>query len=357
MTLPEATDVLIVGGGLAGLQLADMLAAAGRDFQLIEARDRFGGRVLGHTVSDAAFDLGPAWFWPGQPRMAALADRFGLAVFDQYATGAFRYEDAQGRIQQGHGAGSMQGSLRLAGGLSTLCDALADSIPQAQRHLGAQLSALSRSQSGITATLAQGRSLQANRIVCALPPRIAAGIAFSPALPAPAAQALAAIPTWMAGHAKAVAVYNTPFWRAQGLSGDAMSQRGPMVEIHDASPADAQKGALFGFIGVPPAQRRDAKALQDAVHAQLVRLFGEKAAHPVAIKIKDWAFDAATATPDDHAPLNAHPRYGMPPALRDVWDGAVLFGGTETAHDFGGFLEGALEAAENTFAALSQTAA
>jgi len=357
MILPDSTDVLIVGGGLAGLRLADLLGAAGHDFQLIEARDRFGGRVLSHTVAGAAFDLGPAWFWPGQPRIAALADRFGLFVFDQFANGAFRFEDSQGRIQQGVGAGSMQGSFRLEGGISTLCDRLADSLDPARCHLGAQVVSLSRTATGITAQLSDGRSIATQRVVCALPPRIAATLAFSPALPAPAAQALQTIPTWMAGQAKAIALYDTPFWRDAGLSGDAMSQRGPMVEVHDASPANGSIGALFGFIGVPPARRVDAKALEGAVRAQLVRLFGEDAAQPREIKVKDWAFDPLTATNSDHAPLTAHPRYGLPPALRTLWDGALLFGGTEVAPEFGGFLEGALEAAENTFDVLARARA
>lgn len=73
----EHTDVLIVGGGLAGLSMADALHRAGRKFALLEARDRLGGRIKAARVGDSAFDLGPAWFWAGQPRIAALIDRFG----------------------------------------------------------------------------------------------------------------------------------------------------------------------------------------------------------------------------------------------------------------------------------------
>lgn len=247
----------------------------------------------------------------------------------------------------------MQGSFRIEGGLCVLCDRLADGIDPARRHLKTPVTALARTPAGITATLAGGGTVNARHVVCTMPPRVAATLAFSPALSPDATQALRAIPTWMAGQAKAVAVYDTPFWRAAGLSGDAMSQRGPMVEIHDASPAQGTAGALFGFLGVPPAQRTDAAALSDAVRAQFIRLFGPQAAHPRALEIKDWAFDPATATPEDHAPLGAHPRYGLPAALRNLWDGALLFGGTETAPHFGGFLEGALEAAENSFRTLA----
>jgi len=37
----------------------------------------------------------------------------------------------------------------------------------------------------------------------------------------------------------------------------------------------------------------------------------------------------------------------MPPALTDLWDGRLHFAGTEVAPTFGGYIEGALEAAEN----------
>ena len=74
------TSPLIVGGGLSGLSLAYRLAAQGRDFMVLEARDRFGGRILGQDVGGGAFDLGPAWFWPGQPRIAALIARLGLGL-------------------------------------------------------------------------------------------------------------------------------------------------------------------------------------------------------------------------------------------------------------------------------------
>lgn len=47
------TQVAIVGGGLSGLNTARLIGEAGADFQLFEARDRLGGRIL--TV-----DEGPA---------------------------------------------------------------------------------------------------------------------------------------------------------------------------------------------------------------------------------------------------------------------------------------------------------
>ena len=104
------------------------------------------------------------------------------------------------------------------------------------------------------------------------------------------------VPTWMAGQAKLVATYPAPFWRAEGLNGDAISHRGPLAEIHDASPADAGTGVLFGFAHPGAARQPD---FQDAALDQLGRLFGPEAATPDEVIVKDWSTDLATATPAD----------------------------------------------------------
>ncbi|HEV2722494.1 MAG TPA: FAD-dependent oxidoreductase, partial [Thermoanaerobaculia bacterium] len=54
-------DVIVIGGGAAGLAATRDLAAAGRDVLLLEARNRLGGRV--HTLHEAnvamPIELGP----------------------------------------------------------------------------------------------------------------------------------------------------------------------------------------------------------------------------------------------------------------------------------------------------------
>jgi hypothetical protein len=57
--------------------------------------------------------------------------------------------------------------------------------------------------------------------------------------------------TWMSDPAKFVAVYDKPFWREAGLSGQGFSRVGPMVEINDACADNTSAAALFGFIDVP----------------------------------------------------------------------------------------------------------
>ena len=194
----------------------------------------------------------------------------------------------------------------------------------------------------------ESEGIDARHIVIAVPPRVVAQtIAFEPVLTPLQSTALAAVPTWMAGQAKVVAIYNEPFWRALGLSGDAISRRGPLGEIHDASPSTGQQGALFGFVGAS-AKARAKPGFDLAAQAveQLTEMFGPRAGDPIDVLIKDWAQDTFTATKADRDGDGAHPLYGLPGALRDLWEGRVLFSSSEMGTQFGGYLEGALEAAQ-----------
>lgn len=357
------TDVLIVGGGLAGLSLAWQLEQQGRHYHIIEARNRLGGRVHAYQVVSneqlEPFDCGPSWFWPGQPRIAKLIHQLGLKSFKQYAEGDVAYEDEQGRVQYGVGYASMQGSYRLEGSWVQLIAALADKIPSACLSLTCQAIAMEAGESSIMTRISmQGdkeQIIESQQVVLAIPPRIAAEIiGYSPSLGATVLDAMKQIPTWMAGHAKVIALYDRPFWREAGFSGDVMSRRGPLVEIHDASPSDRSPSsdlslyALFGFVGVPAVARKNqSTAIIEAALTQLVNVFGEQAQSPVDIVLQDWAFEYETATALDHKPLSQHPTYGLPKVLDGLWKGRLLLGSTEVANEFGGYLEGALEASES----------
>ena len=128
---------LIVGGGLSGLALARHLEAAGHDYLLLEGRNRFGGRILTEHHGAGYFDMGPAWFWPGQPRIASLIAELGLEKFDQFADGILTHEDERGHVERGRGFASMQGSWRLNGGLGALIDALSENLPENRKRLDA----------------------------------------------------------------------------------------------------------------------------------------------------------------------------------------------------------------------------
>ena len=356
------TDIFIAGAGLSGLALATALKQANTPFLLADSRDRVGGRILSLDSSHdnqavTVADMGPSWIWPGQPRIAALLERLGIEVFEQYSSGLLVYEDESGQIRRDLDYSTMAGSLRVKDGLGRLTRELTAQLPDESIHLSHCVTCLRRQQQGYEIDLEHpdGKlTVQANKVIFAIPPRvIAAKIDFAPALPGQVIQDLTATPTWMAGHAKFFALYERPFWREAGLSGDGISRRGPLMEIHDASAAGSDYGALFGFVGIPansPARAR--RRLIDDATKQLERMFGPALANPLDVIVKDWAEDTATATPADNATIS-HPQYGISSSIAALADQGLLFASTEMASQFGGFIEGALEASETALQQLN----
>lgn len=357
--------VVIIGGGVSGLHAASLLTARGVSCILLESRSRLGGRALSEKYQsgnhDAAqyFDLGPAWFWPdGQPAITQLAQKLGVAVFPQFAAGAMRVERFRLEAPQSFvpDDSMVPDALRFRDGLQSLVTAMADTIPTEAIQLDARVTAVSRRDGGgATVTLANGTRIDAHTVITALPLRIIASrITFDPPLPEELQQAMQATPTWMAPHAKMLAVYDTPFWRAAGFSGMVSSMVGPLQEIHDASPPTGA-GALFGFVGIGAGARAaiGEAGLRERVIAQLVRLFGEQAQSPTAVYFKDWATDEDTTTGADLEPSALPHGPGSPLFAEAHWDGALLLAGAESADEHPGYLEGAVRAAERAVAMIT----
>jgi monoamine oxidase len=362
----QSTRIAMVGAGLSGLYAAHLLERRGfHDYVLLEARDEPGGRIASVTGSGQPaagmaasaealdrFDLGPTWFWPDYQReLGRLIQDLGMQVFEQFETGDMMVEpspdEAPARIR---GYTSSPASIRMIGGMSALVNALRRTLDPARIIAGhrVRLARIEQRQVVLESETANGvATWQAEHVLLALPPRLAeASIAFDPALPHALAQQWKETATWMAPHAKYIAIYDTPFWRDQGLSGDARSARGPMAEIHDAS-MPGGSAALFGFIGVPARVRQTVSddVLRTHCRAQLVRLFGAQAATPRADVIKDWAQDPYTATAADMDGAGTHA--GAPDAAPDSgpWCGRLMGVASEWSPQFPGYVAGAIEAA------------
>ena len=74
-------DVIVIGGGLAGLRCATDLVAGGADVTVLEARDRVGGRVFSHRFVDGQVCERGAEFIDGQhTEVLQLAASLGLTL-------------------------------------------------------------------------------------------------------------------------------------------------------------------------------------------------------------------------------------------------------------------------------------
>jgi monoamine oxidase len=344
-------DLIIVGAGLAGLALARTMTSRGKDVMVLEALPRIGGRVLSHRTAAGCYDLGPAWVWPTlQPRIAQLVEALGLDLYAQAEAGGFIYQDAQGNVQRlANGFPQEPPSMRVHGGIEALIEAIGAECRSDTIRLQTRVRGISVHQDGVDVT-ADGPEgpigLRARRVVLALPPRLVGGIDLSPTLPAAVWNRLHEVPTWMGGHAKALAIYARPHWREASLSGSAISRCGPLSEIHDASLPAASEAALFGFFGWDARQRERHRAtLKEQVVAQLQRLFSHNAGAPREVVIQDWAFEPLTSTTADGVVGDAHPDY-RPISLPEPWNNRLLLSASEAAPEFAGYLEGAVASAE-----------
>ncbi|MFP5231657.1 MAG: flavin monoamine oxidase family protein [Acidobacteriota bacterium] len=358
------TTVAIVGGGLAGLYAGRLLHAARIDFRLMEARERLGGRVLSVDSSGApaedGFDLGPSWFWPeAQPQVAALVRDLGVATFPQYSEGDVVFHRMSRETPWRYRATHQEPqSMRIAGGTGALIQALAKDLPGSSVLLNAQVKRMTLRSNHVELATAGPDGWEdaifADHVIAAVPPRLLARISFSPAMDPSVEELWMETPTWMAPHAKFLAIYDRPFWRDAGLSGSAQSLVGPLAEIHDATTASG-RAALFGFPGIPADARASlgSAALTKACLEQLAHLFGPEARDPRATLFKDWAADPLTATAADRS-AGGHPSPSAKPWVTGEWRKLLSLAGSETSAIEPGYLAGAVSAAERAVSEVMQ---
>jgi monoamine oxidase len=183
--------------------------------------------------------------------------------------------------------------------------------------------------------------VEARRAIVAVPPALAARIAYDPPLPAVRdglSQRMA-----QGSVVKCMAVYERPFWREHGLSGMATSVSGPVSVAFDNSPPDGAPGVLLGFLEGQAARRfadRPQEERRRAVAACFARFFGAGAAAPADYVDRAWAADEwARGCYGGFMGPGAWTDHGR--ALREPI-GPLHWAGAETAVVWNGYMDGAV---------------
>jgi len=349
----EEVDTIIIGGGLSGIYAASLLAAKRNAFILLEARSRVGGRILSPEHQGFFADLGPSWYWPTiNPKVKALVEALGLKGYPQFETGLAQFQAKDGHVETIPGYPMNPAGWRLTGGMISLVNGLCSRIPKEAIRLNHPVCEIQRLDSGVQVIVgyhdqAPKCVIKAFRLILALPPRLAAGsILFTPDLSHNLTQAMLKTSTWMAGQAKFFALFNKADWRMRALSGQGFSLCGPLGEIHDGSSEANRPSGLTGFVGIPALRRKNKETMIQAILSQLALLYGQGAGQPIRIYYQDWAREVFTATEYDQRSVHNHPEYQPPCGKTSIWNGTLIFAGTETASHLGGYLEGALLSAE-----------
>jgi monoamine oxidase len=200
-----------------------------------------------------------------------------------------------------------------------------------------------------TGAAANGTTVTARHAVIAVPPALAGRIWYHPPLPADRDQLTQAAP--MGSVIKCLAVYDEPFWRADGYSGQAGGD-GPGVRVtFDNCPPDGRPGILLGFLEGAEARRlarADPAVRRACVLDCFTRFFGKAAQHPRDYIEQDWSAEAWTrGCYGARFPPGVWTQFGS--ALRRPV-GRLHWAGTETATQWSGYMEGAVSSGERAAA-------
>jgi monoamine oxidase len=237
---------------------------------------------------------------------------------------------------------------RFPGGTQQVAEAAAAELGAAV-VLNAPVRRIDRHGAGVTITSGRGQA-EAGFVIVAVPPAHRMSIEFTPPLPSEYEQLAT---HWPQGRlSKAYAAYPTPFWRANGFSGMALSDEGPVFITFDVSPHADGPGILMGFAdarafdSLPDEQRR-----RDSLRC-FAALFGDDALKPLDYVDYRWGTEEfAPGGPTAAVPPGSWTRYGQ--WLREPV-GPIHWAGTETAEEWTGFLDGAVRSGQRAAAEVSQ---
>ena len=274
--------------------------------------------------------LAIAGVWATEPRDVSLLH----VLFYIASAGSIEaLLDAEGGAQQD----------RVVGGTQLISERIAEELGDAL-ILDSPARSLRHGADGVELS-GERVTVRAGRAIVAIPPALAARIAYDPVMPADRdglTQRMA-----LGSVVKTMSIYERPFWRRQGLSGQATSCDGPISVIFDNSPPDGSPGVLLAFFegraarlasGLSQATRRD------IVGGCLARMFGAEARQSVDYVDQAWSNEEwRRGCYGGFMAPGAWTDHGV--ALRRPV-GPIHWAGTETAETWSGYMDGAISSGE-----------
>lgn len=242
---------------------------------------------------------------------------------------------------------------RFVGGAQLILNRMADELGDGERRdilqLDAAVESITQADDVVTVT-GVDFNYTSRKVIVAIPPTLASRIRYSPELPALRDQLTQRMPAGTV--IKCYAIYDKPFWRKQGFSGQAVSDDCSVLQtVFDNSPVDGSKGILMGFSLANRARKLlklSESQRQTTVIQEFERLFGDAAAKPIHYIDRSWADE----------PWSRGCYAGMMPpgtvvgyidAIRTPC-GNIHWAGTETATVWNGYMEGAIRSGDRAAA-------
>ena len=216
-------------------------------------------------------------------------------------------------------------------------------------RLGAIVSRIEWSENAVAVSSSAG-VVEARRAVVAVAPSQRLDIDIAPAPPIEYQQLAQRWP--LGALTKSYAAYPTPFWRAKGLSGQALSDQGPVFITFDVTPGPDGPGILLGFTDARHFDRLDAALRREEALGCFAALFGDEARQPLDFVDQRWGAETfAPGGPTAAVPPGSWTQFGR--LLRQPV-GPLHWAGTETSDEWTGFMDGAVRSGQRAAAEVAQ---
>ena len=220
-------------------------------------------------------------------------------------------------------------------------------------HLEQPVRRIVQDADGVTVH-ADGMTMRADRAIVAVPLAIASQIDYHPMLPVDRSFLHQRMPS--GAIFKINVVYDEPFWRADGLSGQSAAPGSPASVTIDASTDKERPGVMCVIVEGPIARdlgKLDASARRSAILGELRARFGQLAGSPVDYVEQNWSAERYSGGGMlSHAPTGVLTQFG--PALREPC-GRIHWAGTESSAVMCGWVDGAVRSGERAAAEVMAT--
>ena len=334
-------EIIIIGAGLAGLTLAYRLNQKGIRPLILEARDRIGGRIHTSEQSSTTLELGATWFADKHHHLLSLVNELNLSFEEQFYGKLGIYEAENGQVQLFEMPHQPEKTYRFSEGTSSLINALFTHINSKDLLLSHKVQSV-HFENDLAHISTSNGEFEAELIINTLPPNLAInGIKYAPELPSDVKDLAAQTHTWMGESIKVGFFSTSAFWKERGI-GTFYSQRGPITEMYDHSNSHgfAMKGFMHDqFIQLPKQER------EIAVRQQLSNVFGEDIIKQVTYIEEAWRNEKLTFL-DYPSYVGPHQNNGIPQLRAPLANGKLILAGSETASEYPGYMDGAVEAGE-----------
>jgi len=344
-----ANKVIIIGAGLTGLSIAYLLKKKGINSQIIEARNRVGGRI--ETIKgnqNSPMEMGATWLGKKHQHLVAFLQELEIGIFQQYISGTTFFETMSFTPPQKFEVpASDEPSYRIQGGTSSLIFKLTEEVGMENISLNQPISKIEKTDSKISITTKDGNTIEADFVISTIPSKLfVKSVECSPALPSEAIQVFENTQIWMENSVKFAVEYAAPFWKEKGLSGAVFSQSSLIPEMYDHTNFEENKFALKGFLNGSIAEYSKEEREQKVI-ANLKKFFGEDAEKHIGYFDRIWEREEFTFSPTENF-LPGHYNNGHPIYQNSFWENSLFMAGTETAPNYGGYMEGAIQSAKIT---------